>query len=74
MSPSKIAGSATWLGDEILRLDARLVEAMGGDKITCTFEEDKVSISFLNSIGEKTIGYPDAPEKRAFLTGTIAAA
>ena len=73
MSPSKLAGSATWLGDNILRLDTRLVEAMEGDKITCTFEDDKVSISFLNSIGEKTIGYPDAPEKRTPLTGTIAA-
>ena len=71
MSPSKIAGSATWLGDNILRLDARLVEAMEGDKITCTFAGEKVSISFLNSIGEKTIGYPDAPEKRISLTGTI---
>ena len=66
--PSKIAGAATWLNANTLQLNARFVEAMHGDKITCRFDGDKVSVSFLNSVAENT---KDNPEKRTALTGTI---
>jgi Beta-lactamase len=66
--PSKIAGTATWLNENTLQLNARFVEAIHGDKITCTFEGDKLSVSFLNSLAENT---KNNPEKRVSLTGTV---
>jgi len=41
---------------------------MHGDKITCSFDGDKVSISFLNSVSENSKTDID---KRAPLKGTI---
>jgi hypothetical protein len=65
---SKIAGAATWLNDNTLQLNARFVEAMHGDKITCTFDGDKVSVSFMNSVAENT---KDNPEKRKTISGSF---
>ncbi|MEO6455614.1 MAG: serine hydrolase, partial [Ginsengibacter sp.] len=65
---SKIAGSAAWPNDNTLQLNARFVEAMHGDKITCTFGGDNVSVSFMNSVAENT---KNNPEKRKAITGTI---
>ena len=39
---------------------------MHGDKITCTFDDNKLSISFLNSVAENT----KDTEKRAALSGS----
>jgi hypothetical protein len=66
--PSKIAGAAAWLNENTLQLNARFVEAIHGDKITCTFDGDKLSVSFLNSIAENT---KNNPEKRMNLSGTM---
>ena len=66
--PSKIGGAATWIHDNTLQLNARFVEAMHGDKITCVFEGDKVTVSFLNSVSENTKG---SAEKRGGLSGII---
>lgn len=66
--PSKIAGTATWINDNTLQLNVRMVEAMHGDKITCRFDAGKVTISFMNSVAENT---KDNPEKRMDLSGTI---
>ena len=65
--PSKIAASATWINENTLQLNLRFVEAIHGDKITCTFDGDKVSISFLNTVAENT----NNPEKRGKLDGRI---
>ncbi|MDP4261953.1 MAG: serine hydrolase [Bacteroidota bacterium] len=65
--PSKIAGTATWSGENTLQLNARFVEAIHGDKITCTFDGDKLTVSFLNSLAENT---KTNPEKRMNLSGT----
>lgn len=59
--PSQMAGTATWIDDTTLQLDARFVEAMHGDKITCSFTNGKMSLRFLNSVAEHT---KDNPEKR----------
>lgn len=67
--PSKIAGTATWTKENTLQMNLKFVEAIHGDKITCVFDGDKVSISFLNSISENN---RNNPEKRKGLTGTIA--
>jgi Beta-lactamase len=66
--PSKIAGTATWINENTLQLNARFTEAMHGDKITCTFNDDKVMISFMNSVSENS---KTDLEKRKPLTGTI---
>jgi len=64
--PSKIAGTATWINDNTLQLDAKFVEAIHGDKITCAFTDDKISVSFLNSISANT---KNSPERRASING-----
>lgn len=66
--PSKVAGTATWLNDNTLQLNARFVEAMHGDKITCNFDGDKVTVSFLNSAAENT---KTNPETRMGLVGMM---
>jgi hypothetical protein len=48
--PSKLAGTATWINDNTLQLNARFVDAIHGDCITCRFEAAAVTISFMNSI------------------------
>jgi hypothetical protein len=66
--PSKTAGTATWINERTLQLNLRFVEAIHGDKITCVFDDDKVSVSFLNSISENA---KNNPEKRTGLSGTL---
>jgi hypothetical protein len=67
-SPSKIAGTVTWPNENTLQLNARFVEAIHGDKISCTFDGDKLSVSFLNSVAENT---KTNPEKRMNLSGVV---
>ena len=66
--PSKIAATATWLNTNTLQINLKFVEAIHGDKLTCVFEDDKVTILFMNSIAENT---KNTPEKRVSLTGTL---
>lgn len=66
--PSRIAGTATWINENTLQLNARFVEAMHGDKITCTFEGDTISIAFMNSVSENS---KTDTEKRGNLTGRL---
>ena len=66
--PSKMAGTATWINENTLQLNARFVETMHGDKITCSFDGDKVNVSFLNSVSENS---KTDMEKRKPLTGKI---
>ncbi len=66
--PSKMAGTATWVNTNTLQINFKFVEAIHGDKLTCVFEGDKVSILFMNSISENT---KNTPEKRESLTGTL---
>ena len=66
--PSKIAGTATWINENTLQLDARFVEAIHGDKITCRFDNDRVVVSFLNSVSENT---KNSPERRPAIGGTV---
>jgi len=66
--PSKMAGTATWINGNTLQLNARMVEAMHGDTITCVFDGDNVNISFLNSVSANS---KTDTEKRMPLTGTI---
>lgn len=65
--PSKVAGTATWINDNTLQINLRFVEAIHGDKITCTFSDDNVSVAFLNSVAENTKN----PERRLVLQGKV---
>jgi CubicO group peptidase (beta-lactamase class C family) len=53
--PSRIAGTATWVGEKTLQLNFRFVEAIFGDRVTCVFEGDRVSVRFLNSVAETAV-------------------
>lgn len=50
--PSRMAGTATWINDHTLQLNVRFVEAIFGDRITCVFEGNSLSVTFMNSIAE----------------------
>lgn len=66
---SKMAGTATWINENTLQLNARFVEAMHGDTITCVFNENKLTVSFLNSVSEHS---KTDLEKRLPLNGKMA--
>ncbi|MBT1700259.1 beta-lactamase family protein [Fulvivirgaceae bacterium PWU4] len=66
--PSKVAATATWINENTLQLNLRFIEAIHGDKITCVFDGNKVSVSFLNSVSENT---KNNTEKRGTLEGTV---
>ncbi len=68
--PSKVAGSAAWIDDHTLKLKMKFVEAIHGDTLTLTWQNDTISVAFLNSVTEKTKSFP---EKRNPLTGTLQA-
>jgi len=70
---SALAGTATWLNADTLQLNLQRTEAMNGDRITCTFSNESVTMEFLNSIAEKSQGQ-DAPESRPPLIGSLIAA
>jgi CubicO group peptidase (beta-lactamase class C family) len=61
--PSRIAGTGTWLDEHTLQLNVRMVEAIFGDRITCTFDGDIVKIGFLNSIAETAKSKTTDPRK-----------
>jgi hypothetical protein len=64
--PSKLAGAAVWTDSNTLQLTNKFAEAMHSDIITCHFEDDKVTISFLNSVSANN---KNDVEKRQALTG-----
>ena len=66
--PSKMAGTATWINENTLQLNARFVDAMHGDTITCSFTDNQLTVSFLNSVAEHS---KTDLEKRKPLTGSM---
>lgn len=67
---SKIAAHATWTDDNTLVLTWRYYETPHSDTLTCHFEGDNVTLTFLNSI---TAMNPSAKDARAPLKGKITA-
>jgi CubicO group peptidase (beta-lactamase class C family) len=68
--PSKIAASAAWTDDKTLVMQWRYYETPHSDVVTCVFDGDSVTISFLNSI---TAMNPKAKDARAPLMGKAVA-
>jgi CubicO group peptidase (beta-lactamase class C family) len=67
---SKIAASAAWTDDRTLVMQWRYYETPHSDKVTCVFDGDTVTITFLNSI---TAMNPKAKDSRAPLKGRASA-
>ncbi|MBL7818380.1 MAG: serine hydrolase [Saprospiraceae bacterium] len=65
---SKIAATATWMDDKTLQINLKFVETVHGDRLTVTFEDDKITLAFMNSVSENN---KNAPEKRESLKGTL---
>jgi CubicO group peptidase (beta-lactamase class C family) len=65
-APAKIAASAAWSDDQTLVMQWRYYETPHSDTVTCKFDGDEVTISFLNSI---TAMNPKAKDARAPLKG-----
>lgn len=66
--PSRIAGTATWINDHTLQLNARFVEGIFGDRITCVFDDDRLAVTFLHSVAEAS---KKAIDSRKVLEGKI---
>lgn len=64
--PSKIAASAAWTDERTLVMQWRYYETPHSDRVTCEFDGDSVTISFLNSI---TAMNPKAKDVRVPLKG-----
>ncbi|MEQ1748467.1 MAG: serine hydrolase [Prosthecobacter sp.] len=67
---SKIAASATWTDDSTLVMTWRYYETPHSDTVTCKFEGDQVTVSFLNSV---TAMNSKAKDARALLRGDVEA-
>ena len=65
---SRIAAHATWTDDDTLVMTWRYYETPHGDTLTCRFDGEGVTITFLNSI---TAMNPKARDSRAPLRGRI---
>ncbi len=63
---SKVAASATWTDDNTLQLTWRYYETPHHDTVTCKFDGDAVSLTFLNSLAAMN---PNAKDTRAVLKG-----
>jgi hypothetical protein len=65
---SKIAAHATWLDAATLQMTWRYTETPHHDRVTCRFDGDTVTVTFLNSI---TAMNPKAKDPRAPLKGRM---
>jgi hypothetical protein len=64
---SVVAASATWKDDKTLLLSWRTIETTHHDTLTCVFESDKVTISFLHSMAAGE----NRADDRIPVTGTL---
>lgn len=60
---SIVAASVTWKDENTLLMTFRFPESTHSDTITCTFEGQKVTLSFLNSVAASGTEGPDSRKK-----------
>lgn len=65
--PSLIAATATWLDDNTLQISRKFVEAVHGDTLLCYFDNDKLDISFNNSVSQNS---HNGEDERGSIKGT----
>jgi hypothetical protein len=56
---SKVAGSATWKDPQTLEMTWRFIETPHHDTLTCRFQEDDLTIEFMNSIAQLSSSHKD---------------
>lgn len=66
--PTQLSGNASWSDDNTLLLTLRYIETAHGDQFICSFNENKLTLKFLNSV---SMGNPNNPEKRLPISGLI---
>lgn len=64
---SVVAASVTWKDENTLLMTLRFPESTHSDTITCTFEGQKVTLSFLNSVAASE---KEGPDSRKEITGS----
>lgn len=64
---SKVAACAAWQDDHTLLIKMKYIENIHGDLWTCHFQDDKVTVSFLNSVA----AMGNEQDNRAALTGQL---
>lgn len=65
--PGRFVASASWSDGNTLTIERRFIEAIHGDRLTCVFDDNKITLKFLSSMA---IGNPTAnPEKRREIQG-----
>ncbi len=69
-SPSLIAASAGWQNEQTLVIHLQYVELCHGDQYTFAFDQNNLTLSFMNSVSKEN---PDSPETREPVTGTLVA-
>ena len=70
LRPVKVAASAGWIDGDTLQMLWRYYETPHHDKVTCKFDGDNLTLSWMNSIVEKK--WNSDHETRPTLHGTIA--
>lgn len=48
---------------KVMQLNSKFIKTVHGDKLTITFDENKIAITFLNSVSENSKNSPDKREK-----------
>jgi hypothetical protein len=64
----KIAASAAWPDANTLKMLWRYYETPHHDNVTCQFDGDKLTLTWLNSLTEKSASHP---ETRPVLHGAM---
>lgn len=66
---SRTSANATWADDKTLVISTQMTETAHGDRLTCIFDGDKLTVKFQYSISR---GNPNTPDKRQDLQGRMA--
>jgi hypothetical protein len=67
-TPSKVAACGAWKDASTFDAVLRYYETPHHDRLTCRFEQDRVTIAFMNSIAAMS---PKPTDKRPVLQGQV---
>ena len=65
---SKVAASGAWTDQNTFQMVLRYYETPHHDTVTCRFDEEKVQITFMNSMAQMS---PTPKDKRPVLQGQL---
>ncbi|MBK8505839.1 MAG: serine hydrolase [Saprospiraceae bacterium] len=64
--PSKIGATATWVEQDTLQLNIKMLEGIHGDQLTFKFSDRDLELTMINSVGKQ-----DKSERRPVLKGRV---